>query len=131
MFNHIELEAVERSLIFESMASMRRPTAAISWSMRFMTVSERVSAEEAVELGTTRAAGEAMGRGREITSENSSWRVCLPDALPVGITDLRDPDCPEALPWQRAVERCGAGPARSPTHRCRSRGRSPIRRAPY
>ncbi|KAJ1190219.1 hypothetical protein NDU88_006957 [Pleurodeles waltl] len=89
MSDRIEFEAV----IFESMASRRQPTAVISWSMHSVAVSERASDETAAGLGTTRATGEAIGGGREIASENSSCRVCLPVVLPVSITKQRgDPD---------------------------------------
>ncbi|KAJ1137826.1 hypothetical protein NDU88_004222 [Pleurodeles waltl] len=99
----------------ESMASRWRPTAAIFWSMRFMTVSECASAEVAVEPRSTRAVDEAIGQGGEISSKDSSWGVGLPVALSVGIAlRVGAQFISEALLWQRAAKRCGADPPAVP-----------------
>ncbi|KAJ1110793.1 hypothetical protein NDU88_008139 [Pleurodeles waltl] len=79
----MEVEAADRSEIFESIASRRHLTAVISWSMHSVASAERGSAGGVAEQGGI--FGDAMGLGSAIASENSSWWECLLDDLPVGI----------------------------------------------
>ncbi|KAJ1163850.1 hypothetical protein NDU88_004302 [Pleurodeles waltl] len=83
----MEVEAVERYEIFESIASKHRPTAVISWNIRSV-----VSAEWGLAGGVAEQGGiicDAVGVGGAIAFENSSWRECLPGDFPLGIATRR------------------------------------------
>ncbi|KAJ1130404.1 hypothetical protein NDU88_008757 [Pleurodeles waltl] len=93
----IEVEAVERSEIFNSIATKRRPTAVISCSIRSVASVKRGSAGRVAEQRGIACV--AMGLGSEIASENSSKEPVGPP----GVTNA-----PALAHHDPARSQCGA-----------------------
>ncbi|KAJ1194337.1 hypothetical protein NDU88_003626 [Pleurodeles waltl] len=83
MSARMEEEATVWSVIFESIASRRHPTAAISYNMRSVASIVGRSAGEGAGHGGAICA--AMVFGCAMASDNSSSRECLPEDFPFGI----------------------------------------------
>ncbi|KAJ1180408.1 hypothetical protein NDU88_005629 [Pleurodeles waltl] len=86
MSARMEEKATVNSEILVSIVSRRRPTAAISCSMRSVTSNGGEAAGDGAEPGEVPCVAMALGCAR--ASENSKWRECLPEDFPLGISDL-------------------------------------------
>ncbi|KAJ1187365.1 hypothetical protein NDU88_004141 [Pleurodeles waltl] len=114
-----------RSMIFESMAFRRWLTAVMSWRMRSMAVSERVSVEVALELG---AAGQQVTPWVESTRLEAQQefslhsRPCLFDT-PRSKEERRGGERKEMVSRSAGVEgRLHTGRMRRPPDNACSRG---------